>query len=299
MEIRANYTLVGLFALLLLFGGIGFAMWTARPNNGIAMSEYDISLTESVRGLSLNSGVLFSGIPVGRVTKIMISDVTPGAVRVRISIRADTPVRADSYAQLAVTGLTGTSQITISGGTAASPLIGPPADEIGSIPYKPSPLSSFMTQAPDTLAAVNHILHRVEAMFSERNAESLSSLLSSLATIADVAAKRAQTIDNILASAETTSSNLEQLSAGLNATLLTDLRTTSESMRNIVKRIDSTLSVMEPGLKQFSTQGMGDMRMLTADLRNLVHVLTRVGQKLENDPRRFLFGEPVQEYRNR
>jgi hypothetical protein len=41
------------------------------------------------------------------------------------------------------------------------------------------------------------------------------------------------------------------------------------------------------------------MRMLMVEMRNMVHILTRVGQKLENDPRRFLFGETVTEYQNR
>jgi hypothetical protein len=39
--------------------------------------------------------------------------------------------------------------------------------------------------------------------------------------------------------------------------------------------------------------------MLMVELRALVHALTRAGQKLESDPRRFFFGDSVREYPNK
>ena len=69
MEIRANYILVGMFTILLLIGGLGFALWTAKRDKGVPMSEYDIFFNESVRGLSVNSDVLFTGIKVGKCSR--------------------------------------------------------------------------------------------------------------------------------------------------------------------------------------------------------------------------------------
>ena len=299
MEIRANYILVGLFSLFLLLGGLGFTLWMAKRDKDVPMARYDISFNESVRGLSVNSDVLFSGVRVGKVEQIKISDITPGAVRVRIVISSDTPVRENSLAQLTVAGLTGTSLITISGGTADSPLMKVPENAVGEIHFEPSPLSSFIAQAPDVLASANLLLRRMERMFSERNAQSLTTMLASLAKVSKVFADRAEEIDRMLVSAESAAHNFDLLALSANKAMTTDVKSVSESLTKVVKRVDSTLSVMEPGLKQFSNQGLSDMRMLMVELRNLVHVLTRVSQKLDSDPRRYLFGEPVKEYNNR
>lgn len=299
MEIRANYFLVGLFTLLMLFGGLGFTLWSAKQDKTTQMANYDIFFTESVRGLSLNSDVLFSGIRVGKVVSMKISNVTPGAVRVRIAIAADTPVREDSLAQLAVLGLTGTAAIAVSGGTAESPLLIVPEGAVAEIPSVPSPLSSFMAQMPELIESSKHTLQRLDAMLSDDNIRAVSSILASLDSVTGAMAERKESIGSILSSTEQAAQHLDTLVVNANKALTTNVQTVTRSMNSIAKRVDGTLAVMEPGLKQFSTQGLTDMRMLMTELRNLVHVLTRVGQKLENDPRRFLFGEPVKEYHNR
>ena len=299
MEIRANYILVGLFTLLMLFGGLGFTLWTAKRDKDVPMTRYDISFNESVRGLSVNSDVLFSGVRVGKVEQIKISEVTPGAVRVRILIAADTPVRENSQAQLIVVGLTGTSAITISGGTVNSPLMKVPDGAVGELHYEPSPLSSVVAQMPDVLASANLLLRRMERMFSERNAQSFTTMMDSMASVAQVIADRAETIDKILGNTEKAAHDFDLLVLNANKALMGDVKAASESMNKIAKRLDATLSVMEPGLRQFSNQGLADARMLMVEMRNLVHVLTRVSQKLESDPRRFMFGEPVKEYDNK
>ncbi len=299
MEIRANYLLVGIFSLLILLGAGLFLLWVGGRGGSIPMSAYDISFNESVKGLSVNSDVLFTGIKVGKVTDITISRVTPGEVRVRISIAADTPVREDSMAQLEPRGITGVSVISISGGSAQSPLMEVGENSVGLILCQPSPLASVVSQAPDVLAAANQVLRRVEAVFSEENTEALKNILASLSQVSGALATRADSINAILLEAEKSGGELSKLLATANQVLARDVKGSAEAVRTIAARVDSTLAVMEPGLRQFSTQGLSDMRMLMVEMRNLVHVLTRVGQKLESDPRRFLFGDSIKEQQSR
>ena len=291
--------MVGAFTLLMLLASGAFILWIGGKDKSTPMTEYDILFNESVKGLSVNNDVLFSGIRVGKVTDIKISRVTPGEVRVRISIGSDTPVRQDSMAQLELRGITGISVISISGGTAQSPLLQVSDNGVGIIQYEPSPLSSVVAQVPDVLASANHILRRMEKVFSEENAKAVTDILASLAEVNGALAERSGTINAILLEAEKSSNEITKLIASVNNVMSTDVKTASKAMGDISKKVDSTLSVMEPGLKQFSTQGLSDMRMLMVEMRNLVHVLTRVGQKLESDPRRFLFGDSVKEYQSR
>jgi hypothetical protein len=74
------------------------------------------------------------------------------------------------------------------------------------------------------------------------------------------------------------------------------MRQSGSAITQASKTLDETLRAMEPGLKQFSRDGLNDARLFMVELRNLVHMFTRIGQKIESDPRRFFFGYPVQEY---
>jgi phospholipid/cholesterol/gamma-HCH transport system substrate-binding protein len=291
METRANYVLVGAFTLLTLFAAGVFILWIGGKGKNTAMAEYEISSNESVRGLSINSDVLFTGIRVGTVTGITISRITPGEVHIRISIAADTPVREDSVAQIEARGITGISAISISGGSAHSPLIHVPKGKVGTILFAPSTLSSVVTQVPDVLTSASSVLRGMEQMFSEENVLAVNEILTSLARTSGALADRSESINTILLEAEKSGVRLN--------TLLATANEASAAVTGMAKRVDSTLTTMEPGLKQFSTQGLADTRMLVVEMRNLVHVFTRVGQKLESDPRRFLFGDSVQEYQNR
>ena len=295
MEIRANYIIVGAFTLAVLLGGFVFTLWSAKESKDVPMAVYDISFNESVKGLSVGNDVLFTGIKVGTVTAIKISETTPGAVSVRIGIFADTPVREDSEAKLELQGLTGISIVSISGGTAGSPFSRPKSGHVGTIRYKPSPFTAVVNQVPDTIAAANALLHRMELLLSEKNIEHLSNAAASLDKITATLAARTDSLDAILSNAEKTSRELSALidKAGK------DVLLTGDALSGAAARMESTMRAVEPGLKQFSREGLAEVRMLLVEARNLMHVLTRVGQKLENDPRRFLFGEPVQEYQSR
>lgn len=299
MEIRANYLLVGAFSLLVLLGGVGFTLWIGTRDEGVLMTEYDIYFSESVRGLSVTNDVLFSGIRVGKVTEIKISRVTPGEVKVRVSITADTPVRDDSVAKLEVRGITGVSVVSISGGTANSPLKNVPEGTVGEIASEPSSLASVMNQVPDLMASANHMTQQIEKIFSDDNAARVAELLDSLATVGRTLADKSDTISSLVDRSESVVRNFDLLAANANEALVTDVKSTTGAMNRIVKRVDLTLTAMEPGLMQFSTQSLPEMRMLMVEMRNLVHVLTRVSRKLESDPRRFFFGDQVKEYQNR
>ena len=295
MEIRANYIIVGAFTLAVLFGGLIFTLWSAKSGKDVILSYYDISFNESVKGLSVGNDVLFTGIRVGTVTGIRISKTTPGAVTVRVGIDADTPVREDSDAKLELQGLTGISVISISGGTAGSPLSRPADGDAGTIRYTPSPFTAVVNRVPETLAHANALLRRIELVFSDDNISHINHTLESLDKVTSTLAARADSLDTILRNAEKTSNELQTLvdRAG------DGLETTSEALAGAALRAEAAMKSLEPGLRQFSREGLVELRMLIVEARNLMHVLTRVGQKIENDPRRFLFGEPVQEYHSR
>lgn len=297
MEVRANFILVGAFTIFVVLGGLGFTLWLVKADKRVSMVEYDIAITENVTGLGLNSDVLFTGIRVGFVSQITISDTTPGEVNVRISIFETTPVRENSVASLESRGLTGVVVVSISGGTAEAALVRPHGGAISSITFRPSPFATVMEHVPNTVEATNRILMRMDSLFSDENIRTLSSSLKSLGTLATTLEQRSGSIDALLVNAEQASGQIAAITASANTLLTKDIREASTSLNSMAHRLETLLASMEPGLRQFSKEGLPSLNMLLVETRSLVNTYTRIGQKLENDPRRFLFGETVQEYR--
>ena len=281
MEIRANYVLVGLFTLAAMLGILFSILWLSKDTKKGDLDYYTINFTESVSGLSIGNPVLFSGIRVGQVEDIKISETVPGAVSVRIVVRADTPVREDSVARLEMQGLTGSSAVAITGGTAASPLVEIELGATGYIRSQPSPLAAVMADAPGTFAQAKVVLENLEAVLSTDNQQKISEILSSTALLTTTLADNSHTIVEVF---NATKDNLHELRKLL--------RSTNKAVASIEKAVSS----FAPELQRVSEDTLPQFRVLIAETRNLVQTLTRITQKVDNDPRRFLFGNSIKEY---
>ena len=297
MEVRANYILVGTFTILGILGILWFTLWVSKSDTRMEMQEFDVAITDSVSGLGLNSDVLFSGIRVGQVADIKISSRTPGEVVVRVAIRSDTPVRENSIASLESRGLTGLSVISISGGTEGSNLIKLKNGQVGTLEYRPSPFAAFKQYVPHTLENMVKVLLRLDEVLSDKNLAAISDSLVAVQTITTTVANRAESLDAILRNTEIASKNIAALTASADNIVSHDLKLASASLNSLVKKLESSLAILEPGLASFSKEGFGNIQMLIVESRNMVNAFSRIAQRLENDPRRFFFGESTQEFR--
>ena len=117
METRASHIAVGAFVLVLLFGALGFVVWVSHFSERVIESHFFTRFYGSVAGLDVNSNVLFGGIPVGHVTSVEVDPQDSSLARVDILVKADTPIRTDSVATLAMQGITGGVLVEISRGT--------------------------------------------------------------------------------------------------------------------------------------------------------------------------------------
>ena len=296
MEIRANYALIGAFTLLVLVGGLIFTMWLVDFDRAPTM-EFDIYYEERVSGLAVNSDVLFNGIRVGSVTSLKLDPNNPSAVRARISIAADTPVREDSEATLENKGVTGLVVISIAGGTADSPLNIPKPGQVGTIRYRPSALAAVMNTVPATLESVNRLLVSINDMFSEQNKANLTAVMQGFGSVGAVLEKRASSLDATLGNLENITAELDSMVKSLNIVVHRDGGNAAQAVSDAAQQIEKTVKALDPALQRFSREGLLELRLFFSDARRLADVLARLGENLENDPRRFLFGEPVKEFK--
>ena len=70
MESKINYTLVGLFVVLLLAGLTAFAFWLGKYGGEEEYDQYYTYFSESVAGLSTDTSVKYNGVDIGSVEHI-------------------------------------------------------------------------------------------------------------------------------------------------------------------------------------------------------------------------------------
>ncbi len=276
METKANYFVVGLFTLLAFFAIIAFAVWSASKATKGDFDLYAIDFKGSVSGLSQGNDVRLNGIKVGAVQAIRIDMEDPNLVHVVISVTRNTPIRRDSEASLEIQGITGMAHIAISGGTKEAPILTAlPGEPYPRIKSRTSSLAAIMEEAPDLISATNALVHQASRVFSDNNVKNLRDTLNSLAVIS-------KTLEERTVLLEETMENIARASHRLDSTLAT---------------VEGLLKKMEPGLTRFTNSGLDEVQRMIAEGRSLIRHADGLVQKINNDPRRFLFGDNLPEYK--
>ncbi|MFT3689474.1 MlaD family protein [Paenirhodobacter sp.] len=179
METKANYMLIGAFTVAGFVGILLFLMWFAKLQLNRQFAWYDIYFPE-VSGLSVSSDVSFSGLSVGKVIDMELSDRGDGTVRVRVEIKEDTPVRADSTASLVLQGVTGVSNVAITAGSAGQPLLRTAASGVPVIPARGSVLQTLSDQGPEMIERLNTVTAQLTELLGEENQTRVRNILDNV-----------------------------------------------------------------------------------------------------------------------
>lgn len=168
METRANYAMIGLFTLLIVFGAFAFAYWIGGRDAGTRRNSIAVIFTGSVSGLLRGGSVNFNGVRVGEVTDIRLMPNDPRRVVVRIEVDESTPVKADTRARLESQGLTGVASIALVGGDPESgPLTAPPGQPLPTIYGDPSDLQDLFQTVRDVAGKVDTVLAAVQKVVQD------------------------------------------------------------------------------------------------------------------------------------
>jgi phospholipid/cholesterol/gamma-HCH transport system substrate-binding protein len=232
MEIRARYTLIGLFTLAVIAAGFAFVYWLNVSAGIRQRSLYHVRYSGGVSGLLVGSAVLFNGLRVGEVTALQLDPSAPQDVFVDIAVERATPVRADTRIGIDFQGLAGAPVVALAGGTPSLPLLatlkgGPP------VLIADKDAGRGMTQA------ARDVLTRIDAVVTD-NAEPLRSLIANVDKFAGALSRNSDRIDGIVA-------GLERLTGGgTKAAMHTFDLAAAKSFPSGVKASATLLQIAEP-----------------------------------------------------
>jgi phospholipid/cholesterol/gamma-HCH transport system substrate-binding protein len=303
METRAHHVLIGLFTVIVVAGALLFGLWLAKSSVDTEFKDYEIVFNEAVSGLSTGSAVQYSGIKVGDVVSLRLDPNDPRRVLARIRLGGETPIKEDTQAKLALTGITGTSIIQLSGGTPQSPKLLGKDGELPTIVAAPSPIARLLNDSNDLMAGVNTLMHNANRMFSEQNVERISNTLKSLeqttGTIAEQRGDIRQAMQQLASISKQASATLEQTTALMrNANgLLNDqgkqvfgsaeqtMKSLEQSSATLNKLLDTNRDSLNSGM-----QGLNGLAPAVRELRETLSSMRAISQRLEANPSGYLLG---------
>ncbi len=296
MYSRANYTLVGLFVVILSIALVAAGLWFTADLSSDDERRYLVIPEESMTGLIRKSTVKYLGVDVGRVRELGLTD--DGEVRVLISVQRNVPIRADTRVRLTGQGLTGLSFLELLPGTDEA---GPP--KITDYPYPVLPnATSLATRLEDAveegLASVISLSRQLESLLSDESVQSISAIVAHLERISGVLAENA---DDIAVTLRETGLLAEQAREVLEEAPETIARVqqTLDSFSNAAQGVAAAAEAMEQtgasGSRAFEQMGretLPQVNQLLQDIQGLTHTLERLGRELSEHPNRLLFGAP-------
>ena len=229
METKANYTIVGIFTVLVIAAAFGFVYWMAEYGRSGPMAELVVRIPGSANGLSVGSPVRFNGIQVGSVKALSIDADDPQYSLAFTEVRVDAPIYPSTKAILEIQGLTGAAYIEMSGGKVGEENILQKSIDTGKravIVADQSSVTNLLATADKILDRANDAVGQVQGFVQDARGP-LTKTLQNAETFSDALAKNSGNIDSFLQS-------VGQL---------------SETVRNVSGKVDSTLAAVEALVK--------------------------------------------------
>ncbi len=178
MESRINYTIVGLFVVLLSAGLITFAYWLGKHGGKQEYDQYLVYMSESVAGLSTDASVKYRGVDVGTVDHMDINPQNSEEVELLLRIKHGTPIKVDTRAKLKSFGITGLTFIELTGGGKDAPLLKKTVDAIPVIPAIPSTFAQIDEALKELTEKSSLALEKFDQLLSRENLDNIAVILS-------------------------------------------------------------------------------------------------------------------------
>lgn len=207
MEIRARYTLIGLFTLASVLAAFAFVYWLNNAGGLVSREIYRVKFENTVSGLLKGSAVLFNGIRVGEVTDLELDAEHPKQIMAILAVDRETPVRADTVAGIEFQGLTGAPVVSLKGGSAA-------AEALTSADGTPPTLVASPDAGESMTEAARGVLRNIDGVVSD-NSQPLKDLIANFNTFAEVLAKNKERIDGILGGLERMTGGAKKTAQGV------------------------------------------------------------------------------------
>lgn len=274
METKGNYVLIGLFAVSVVAAAFAFVFWFHNIGGTAKRTTYMVRFDRSAGGLRPGSTVLFNGIRIGEVTKVLVDPADPGRVLANIEVDVKSPIRTDTAVGLDFQGLTGIASIALTGGSPTAPPFARFADE-------PPMLIADLSGSQDVMRVARDVMKRVDDLLAENG--TLYTTFKNVEAFTQTLADNKGRVDNILA-------GLENLSGGPDGQ--GDIQEAARSIKQLADNVDKRTAEITVGINKMTATGAREIAAFGGEARRTLGEIDRAVKNLDRNPSRLLFGGP-------
>ena len=205
MESRAKYILVGAVVVFMSVAFVAAVLWITDAASAVNMVRYTIYFKEhNLDGLQRDGDVTMKGIRVGSVEDFEISDKDIEQVKVTVSVYQGTPVKRSTRAVLRSNLLTGFARIDLVGSSSESQSLKAirVGEEYPVIPEGTRPIDAIANSLPSLLDDFGETIKSVNAVFSDKNREAVTSILENLSKVSEDFAASSGDVRELLGSVD-------------------------------------------------------------------------------------------------
>ena len=281
MESRINYTLVGLFVVLLCTGLIIFAFWLGKHGGQQEADYYHVYMKESVAGLSADSSVKYRGVDVGVVEAIGLNPDNSEQVFLLLRVEHNTPVKVDTVATLKSFGLTGLVYVELEGGSMEAPLLKAEGNRIAEIPARTSAFERFsesLTQLTDKTVLA---LDKFDRLLSDENINHVNAILFETKALANEFNAQLRGFTDLIDGGK----KLEQSASQTFA----QITVASAQVKKMAEGVEKSSAQLSSGIRDDVHKSLESFNQLLYELNILAGNLQRTAQVIETSPGDLLF----------
>lgn len=298
MESNVNYTLVGIFVLVL---GVALALgvyWLSAGRHPRDYTTYMVYMNEAVSGLSEQAPVKFNGVNVGYVSRVELNFNNPQQVILLLNIEENTPVNMSTTATLMAQGVTGITYVGLSAKKAKAPLLTEtPGQPYPVIKSAPSLLVELDTALREVTTNIEGISTSFSHVFDKENTTAIKKSLENLQAFTETLAKNSSEISESIKDANLLLSNTSQASVQfprLVSTLQSSLESVDKMTKTLSKSSDQfnlTLRDSRSAVQNISQQTLPAAGELISRLDSVATNLQSLSQALRRNPSMLVRGQ--------
>jgi phospholipid/cholesterol/gamma-HCH transport system substrate-binding protein len=278
-------------------------VWLAKAHSDQEWNYYDVVFNEAVTGLSRGSAVQYNGIRLGDVNQLRLDPNDPRRVLARIRVSGDTPLRKDTHAKLALTGVTGVAIIQLSGGSPGSPLLVGHDGEVPIINADTSQLAKLLSNSEDLITNINQAAAHASELLSPENVHRIERTLDHLDKTTGVIADEREDIRSLIKQldvatkqANETLAESRDLVHNANGLVQGQGKATLESAQRAMASLEHSMASIDRLINDNSdalnggAASLGDLAPALRELRDTLSSLRSITRRLDENPSGYLFG---------
>lgn len=227
----------------------------------------------SVSGLEIGSPVKYLGLKVGTIGDITIDPDNVEKVIVKLSLKPETPIKADAVADITSVGITGLKSIEIRGGSNDAEFLEP-----GTYIQPGSSITEAITGKAEVIAEkVEKVLNNLQTFTEPDNLNKITEFAESITRFSEQASTTVTRIDSMVAENR---SDIRQTISGL--------KTVTERLNESTKVLASTVIKVQQTVEGDTLgQILGNIRDVSlklkeADLTTLIDNLAKAAGQTED-----------------